>query len=103
PALNAVAWWDTGTYGHVAIVGRVINNDTIILEEYNKAGTGVYASRQVTRGSSAWPKKFLHIADQGGGGGTTYLDINTVADGQVVATDQNFFYAKVGGVMWHTG
>lgn len=63
PTEGAVAWWGTGTYGHVGVVGRIINENTIVIEDYNKHGDGNYDAREVSRGTSNWPQKFLHIAD----------------------------------------
>ena len=64
PNLGAVAWWGTGDYGHVAIVGSISGDeDSIIVEEYNRAGDGKYGTRTISRGSTNWPQKFLHISD----------------------------------------
>ena len=68
PAVGSVAWWaaayDNGNLGHVAIVASVSNNgNTIVIDEYNFAGTGAYYTRTLTNGITDWPNDFIHIAD----------------------------------------
>lgn len=68
PAVGSVAWWaaapNNGNFGHVAIVASVSNNgNTIVVDEYNLAFTGVYGTRSLTNGVTDWPNYFIHIAD----------------------------------------
>ena len=85
PAVGAVAWWDSGTYGHVAWVESV-DGDNVTIEEYNYAYTGNFNTRTIT---SSNPTGYIHIADITGGshgsitasgecgpGATWYLDSN---------------------------
>ncbi len=59
PAVGAVAWWDTGTYGHVAWVSEV-NGDKVTIEEYNKYLDGKYNSRTIDKSN---PTGYIHIKD----------------------------------------
>ena len=75
PAVGSVAWWapssKNGGFGHVAIVASVSNNgNTIVVDEYNLAFTGVYNTppRTLTNGVTDWPNDFIHIADITSGG-----------------------------------
>ena len=60
PAIGAVAWWNTGTYGHVAWV-KSINGNTITIDEYNHGVSGGYGERTIS--SSAVTGGFIHIKD----------------------------------------
>ena len=57
PAVHAVVSWPKGgvpgssansTYGHVAIVGQVNKDGSIIVEEYNYANPGKYGTRKIS-------------------------------------------------------
>ena len=60
PAVGAVAWWNTGTYGHVAWVKRVTGSN-ITIEEYNWSTVGGYGERTIA--SSSVTGGFIHIKD----------------------------------------
>lgn len=58
--VGAVAWWPHKTYGHVAIVLKITKTGVEVGEGnwYHKHG---YDRRPIKKGSSSWPKYFLHI------------------------------------------
>lgn len=58
PAVGAVAWWNTGTYGHVAWVAQV-NGSTVTIEEYNNTPYA-YSTREIFASS---PTGYIHISD----------------------------------------
>lgn len=45
PEANDIAVWNSGTFGHVAIVESVNANGSVNVSEYNKKGTGEYGVR----------------------------------------------------------
>lgn len=59
PAVGAVAQTDAGGFGHVAWVRSVNAGGTVTVEDYNFAGTGVYAARTVAVGTY----RYIHIKD----------------------------------------
>lgn len=59
PAVGAIAWWDSGTYGHVAWVASV-NGSNVTIEEYNYAYSGEYHKREI---SASNPSGYIHIGD----------------------------------------
>jgi len=60
PAVGSVAWWDTGSAGHVAYVEAVISSTEIIVSEDNWGGD--FDWRVITK-DSGWPKGFIHFKD----------------------------------------
>ena len=76
PAVGAIAWWDSGEYGHVAWV-KAVNGSTVTIEEYNAnwRNPGTFGTRDI----NSWdPKGFIHISDIPA---TGILDINGRLDG----------------------
>lgn len=69
PAVGAVAWWDTGTYGHVAWVSSV-NGDNVTIEEYNRNWDGKYSTRTISKSSVSG---YIHIKD-------IFINSNSVID-----------------------
>ena len=67
PVVGSVAWWaatNNNKYGHVAIVASVSNKgNSIVVDEYNLLGTGLYGTRSLKKGVTDWPNKFIHVAD----------------------------------------
>lgn len=63
PQKRDIAWFDYGTYGHVAYVESVDSNKNVTLSEYNysPAYGHIYGTRTVKKGSSAYPKYFIHF------------------------------------------
>ena len=59
PAVGSIAWWNTGTYGHVAWVSAV-NGSSVTIEEYNYASAGNWGTRTI---SSSSPTGYIHIKD----------------------------------------
>ncbi len=59
PAVGAVAWWDTGTYGHVAWV-EAVNGSNVTIEEYNWSKVGGYSERTISKSN---PTGYIHIKD----------------------------------------
>lgn len=60
PAVGAVAWWETGTYGHVAWVSSVDGNN-VTIEEYNGYGHPyAYNKRTISKTEVG---SYIHIAD----------------------------------------
>lgn len=45
PRPHSIAVSEAGAYGHVAFVESVNSNGTVVISEYNRAGTGTYATR----------------------------------------------------------
>lgn len=91
PAVGAVAWWNSGTYGHVAWVSSV-NGNSVTIEEYNYQYAGSFGSRVI----DSWnPTGFIHIKDIAVSG---ILDINGLLDGSNVGTISDFgtFDIRVG-------
>jgi surface antigen len=107
PAVGSVAWWaatSNNKYGHVAIVASVSNNgNTIVVDEYNLAGTGVYGTRTLTNGVTTWPNDFIHIADislggsgwPGVGSGATFLGTDHLVPGQIMKSSQYILSGNV--------
>lgn len=60
PAVGSVAWWPSGTYGHVAWVAQVNADGTVVVEEYNYASDGKYGTRRIAASSV---NGFIHIKD----------------------------------------
>lgn len=60
PEVGSVAWWNNGTYGHVAWVSAV-NGDTITVEEYNWSVSEGYSIRTLNK--SKVTGGFIHIKD----------------------------------------
>lgn len=60
PSVGAIAWWDSGTYGHVAWV-KEVNGNNVTIEEYN-AYPNYYAYQSRTISKSA-PTGYIHIKD----------------------------------------
>ena len=73
PAVGAIAWWDSGDYGHVAWVSAVNGND-VTIEEYNYMckdnnwTAGLYHTRVISSGN---PTGFIHIKDMSAPAPTT--------------------------------
>ena len=59
PAVAAVAWCNTGKYGHVAWVNSV-NGGNVFIEEYNYSSKGNYDTRTIAASN---PTGYIHIAD----------------------------------------
>ena len=59
PAVGSIAWWNTGTYGHVAWVSAV-NGSSVTIEEYNYASAGNWGTRTISASS---PAGYIHIKD----------------------------------------
>jgi len=59
PAVGAVAQTDAGSMGHVAWVESVNSNGTVTIEEYNRANTGRYSERKVSKALFS----YIHIKD----------------------------------------
>lgn len=49
PESGDAAVWNSGDYGHVAFVEKVNNDGSVNVSEYNKAGTGIYSTRNNVR------------------------------------------------------
>ncbi len=47
PQVGAVAWWDRGSYGHVAYVVAVNPDGSAVVEQYNAGGTGEFSIQTV--------------------------------------------------------
>lgn len=62
PAVGAVAYWDSGRFGHVAWV-RSFTRSTVTIEEYNYLVYGGYSTRTLTEGASNYPTGFIHVRD----------------------------------------
>ncbi len=78
PSVGSVAWWNTGTYGHVAWV-EAVNGNNVTIEEYNvPAYSGNYNRRTISKSS---PTGYIHIKDIG-----TVPEKNTW-----VKTDKSFY------------
>ena len=59
PSIGSIAYWDAGTYGHVAWV-REVNGENITIEEYNWSTEFGFGTRTI----SQWaPSGFIHIKD----------------------------------------
>lgn len=107
PAIGSVAWWAAASnnhyLGHVAIVSSVSNNgNTIVVDEYNLKGTGVYGTRQLTYNVTDWPNDFIHIADIAPGGtgwpgvgSATFLGSDHLNPGQVMRSSQYILSGNV--------
>ena len=80
PAVGAVAWWNGGTYGHVAWVSEV-KGDTIVIEEYNYNSNGNYNCREIKASN---PTGYIHIKDIPQ---EYYLDLNWNVDGELIYGD----------------
>ncbi|ACV21106.1 Autolysin [Slackia heliotrinireducens] len=59
PAPGAIAWWNTGSYGHVAWVESV-DGDQVTIEEYNYDRDGHYHRRTL---NASKVEAFIHLAD----------------------------------------
>jgi surface antigen len=64
PAVGAIAWWNTGEFGHVAWVQAVHANGTVTWEEYNSNVPGGYSYD--TRAASFPTGGYIHFKDMGG-------------------------------------
>lgn len=62
PAVGAVAFWESGRFGHVAWV-RSFTASTVTIEEYNYLVYGGYSTRTLTEGASNYPTGFIHVRD----------------------------------------
>ncbi len=62
PAVGAVAYWMSGSFGHVAWV-RDFTSRTVTIEEYNYVVYGGYSTRTLTVGASNYPTGFIHVRD----------------------------------------
>jgi hypothetical protein len=60
--VGAVAYWESGRFGHVAWV-RSFTSSTVTIEEYNYLVYGGYSTRTLTRGASNYPTGFIHVRD----------------------------------------
>ena len=65
PAVGSIAWWDTGSAGHVAYVEAVLSPTEIVVSEDNWGGD--FDWRVITK-DSGWPKGFIHFKDATGDG-----------------------------------
>ena len=86
PAVGAIAWWDGGTYGHVAWV-KEVKGDKVVIEEYNYKYSGKYNTREIAASN---PKGYIHIKDLPQ---EVYLDLNWELDGEFICGEVPF--AKV--------
>ncbi|MBR4344492.1 MAG: CHAP domain-containing protein [Lachnospiraceae bacterium] len=77
PAVGAIAWWDGGTYGHVAWVSEV-KSDSVVIEEYNYYYSGKYNTREIKASN---PAGYIHIKDIPQ---EFYLDLNWEVDGEYI-------------------
>lgn len=94
PAVGSVAWWDTGSAGHVAYVEAVISSTEIIVSEDNWGGD--FDWRVITK-DSGWPKGFIHFKDAKGDGAVpSWRGNNAVASAW---TDQSATTAAASGTM----
>lgn len=59
PAVGSIAWWENGTYGHVAWVSAV-NGDNVTIEEYDFKYPLRYGERIINRYN---PAGYIHIQD----------------------------------------
>lgn len=64
PAVGAVAYWLSGSFGHVAWV-RSFTKSSVTIEEYNYLVYGGYSTRTMTVGASNYPTGFIHVNDLG--------------------------------------
>lgn len=64
PRVGAVAYWMSGSFGHVAWV-RYVNKSSVTIEEYNYVSYGGYSTRTLTKGASNYPTGFIHVHDLG--------------------------------------
>lgn len=66
PAPGAIAWWTggrgiaTSSAGHVAIVLKVNNNGTVLVEHYNASPPHAYSTMTI---SANEPSGYIHVAD----------------------------------------
>ena len=61
PKNRDIAWF---SYGHVAYVESVDSKDTISISEYNyyyPKNPYIYSTRSIKKGTSAYPKYFIHF------------------------------------------
>ncbi len=58
PAIGSIAQWES-YYGHVAYVVAVNPDGSVNVEQYNKAGTGVFSRQSRVRANN-----YIHIADK---------------------------------------
>ncbi len=61
PAVGAIAYWESGSYGHVAWV-REVNDNTVTIEEYNNYNYKPYAFCERTIAKSN-PSGYIHVKD----------------------------------------
>lgn len=61
PSRGAVAVWESGIYGHVALVDSV-SRGAVVVSDYNYVGTGAYA--QHTLGLADGPVAYIHFPRQ---------------------------------------
>ncbi|HET8602384.1 MAG TPA: CHAP domain-containing protein [Marmoricola sp.] len=64
PSVGSVAYWTSGSFGHVAWV-RYVNKSSVTVEEYNYLVYGGYSTRTFTTGASNYPAGFIHVRDLG--------------------------------------
>lgn len=61
PKTGDIAYW---SFGHVAFVNSVLNENSIIITEYNNPAEGAtlnYNWRTINRNSQSWPTCFIHV------------------------------------------
>jgi surface antigen len=63
PAVGSVAWYSSGTSGHVAYVEQVNSPTSIVISEMNYDLDNGFWVHTITT-SSGWPAGFIHIADR---------------------------------------
>ncbi len=83
PAVGAIAWWNTGQYGHVAWV-KSVSGSNVVIEEYNWNGDGNFHTRTI---ASTNPTGFIHIRDINP---TFALDVNGLLDGTVTGNTSGY-------------
>ncbi len=60
PAVGGVAHWNSGTYGHVAVVERADSGGITITDD--NYGSNVTRRVRIPYGSSGWPDSFIHMS-----------------------------------------
>jgi len=65
PKHRDIAWWPAGSgamkWGHVAYVESVDSKGNITVSEYNFGKKYDYGNRSIKKGSSSYPKYFIHF------------------------------------------
>ena len=59
PLIGSIAWWSSN---HVAIVQRIIDENTIVISEDHYGGD--FDWRKIQRSGGGWPTGFIHLADE---------------------------------------